>query len=151
RNSGGNIPVISASAMWRRRSTRASRPPNRSGTACSTSSRGTGGPGAVSSTPVRYSAMNLRTAPTCIPWTNESDSIMPTTLFFVALLFATAEPRSDGGSRLELFVDDQMIESMHGVEFRQHEPRSAGPVLVFDKPWEGNSSGYGTIFRDGSR
>ena len=62
-----------------------------------------------------------------------------------------AGPRSGIGSRLQLFVDDQVIESMVGLEFRQHEPRSAGPALVFDQPWEGNTSGYATIFRDGNR
>ena len=41
------------------------------------------------------------------------------------------------GSRLELFVDDTLIESMRGVELKLHPPRSAGRVLSFDRPWEG--------------
>ena len=52
------------------------------------------------------------------------------------------------GSRLELFVDDFLIGSMRGVELRLHEPRPAGTALVFDKPWEGVTSGYATIFKD---
>lgn len=41
------------------------------------------------------------------------------------------------GSRLELFFDDYLIESMKGLALRLHEPRSAGAVLKFDRPWEG--------------
>ncbi len=45
------------------------------------------------------------------------------------------EPSSQGsldiGSRLELFVDDYLIESLEGVRLKLHEPRSAGKVLAF--------------------
>ena len=58
------------------------------------------------------------------------------------------EPR-DIGSRLELFVDDYLIESMEGVRLKLHEPRSAGKVLSFDKPWEGNNSWQLSVFQDG--
>ncbi len=51
----------------------------------------------------------------------------------------TAEPL-DIDSRLELFVDDHLIESMKGVRLKLHEPRSAGKLLTFDRPWEGNLS-----------
>ena len=57
----------------------------------------------------------------------------------------------DIGSRLELFVDDYLIDSMNGVRLRLHEPRSAGKALVFDKPWEGNTSSYVNIFQDEDR
>ena len=61
----------------------------------------------------------------------------------------TQEPL-DIGSRLELFVDDYLIENMKGVRLKLHEPRSAGNVLSFDKPWEGVTSGSTTVvFRDG--
>lgn len=53
------------------------------------------------------------------------------------------------GSDLQLFVDGYFIESMRGASLRMHEPVSAGRVLTFDKPWEGNVSLYGTIFKDG--
>ncbi len=52
------------------------------------------------------------------------------------------------GSRLELFVDDYLIEVMEGVGLKLHEPRSAGKVLTFDKPWEGTTSAYATVFKD---
>ena len=55
------------------------------------------------------------------------------------------------GSRLELFVDDFLIDRMSGVDLRLHSPQPAGTVLTFDRPWEGNGSGYVTVFRDDDR
>ena len=55
----------------------------------------------------------------------------------------------DIGSRLELFVDDHLIESMEGVQLRLHSPRSAGKIMDFDEPWEGNISWQLTVFQDG--
>ena len=52
------------------------------------------------------------------------------------------------GSRLELFVDDYLIESMEGVRLKLHEPQSVGKALTFDKPWEGITSFYHSIFQD---
>ena len=62
---------------------------------------------------------------------------------------ASQEPL-DIGSRLELFVDDSLIESMTGVRLKLHEPASAGKALVFDKPWEGVTCDYVSIFKDDS-
>ena len=79
-------------------------------------------------------------------------------LVSMALLVTTEnslaeEPSSkepvDIGSRLELFVDDYLIESMEGVRLKLHEPRSAGQILVFDQPWEGNVSWQLSVFQDG--
>jgi hypothetical protein len=53
------------------------------------------------------------------------------------------------GSRLELFVDDFLIGSMHGVQLKLHEPRPMGTTFAFDQPWEGVTSGYSTVFKDG--
>ena len=53
------------------------------------------------------------------------------------------------GSRLELFVDDYLIESMDGVRLQLHAPQPAGTVLKYDKPWEGTTSAYHTVFKDG--
>ena len=67
----------------------------------------------------------------------------------------TAQERSEEpleiGSRLELFVDDYLVESMEGVRLKLHEPRSAGRVLTFDKPWEGVTSDYISVFKDDDR
>ncbi|MCU0916253.1 MAG: hypothetical protein MUC88_17085 [Planctomycetes bacterium] len=52
--------------------------------------------------------------------------------------------------RWELLVDRYLIEQVQGaVELRLHEPVPQEVVLVHDRPWEGNSCGYHTIFQDG--
>ncbi len=62
---------------------------------------------------------------------------------------STAEPL-EIGSRLELFVDDYSIEMIDGdAKLHLHRPQPQEVVLVTDKPWEGNTSAYYTIFRDG--
>jgi len=56
------------------------------------------------------------------------------------------------GSRLELFVDDYLIEDITGgAELRQHEPAPREVVLFTDNPWEGNTCLYYTVFQDGPR
>jgi len=58
----------------------------------------------------------------------------------------------DIGSRLELFVDDWLIERMTGgVSLKLHTPRPAEIVLRFDKPWEGRWSEYVRVLRDDDR
>jgi hypothetical protein len=57
----------------------------------------------------------------------------------------------DIGSRLELFVDDFLLERLDGASLRLHEPHPAGEVLRFDKPWEGPHCGYFTVIQDGAR
>jgi hypothetical protein len=53
------------------------------------------------------------------------------------------------GDRLELFVDDFLIERMEGVALKLQEPTPVGVALRFDLPWEGSFCGYVTVFRDG--
>ena len=60
----------------------------------------------------------------------------------------TAEP-IDIGARLELFVDDHLIENLIGAEQRMHHPTPHEVAIVFDKPWEGNGANYVTVFQDG--
>ena len=55
------------------------------------------------------------------------------------------------GSRLELLVDDALIERMEGVAFKLHAPRAAEVSLVFDQPWEGAGNHYLTVFKDTDR
>lgn len=55
------------------------------------------------------------------------------------------------GSRLELFVDYYLIEKMQGAELTLHKPIAREVAIVFDAPWEGNTSAYPTVFRDGDR
>ena len=60
-----------------------------------------------------------------------------------------ADDPIDIGARRELFVDRFLIESTDGVELRLHQPEPQEIVLVTDKPWEGNTCAYYTIFQDG--
>ena len=67
----------------------------------------------------------------------------------MALGAQAAEP-IDIGSRRELFVDDYLINRLQGsakLVVQQPTPREV--VLVTDKPWEGSSCLYFTIFQDG--
>jgi hypothetical protein len=52
------------------------------------------------------------------------------------------------GSRLELFIDSFLVESLDNVQFFIHSPKDEGPVLRFDKPWEGPFSTYSTVIKD---
>ena len=54
----------------------------------------------------------------------------------------------DIGSRLELFVDEYLIDRMSGVSLRLHRPQLSEPVLKFDADWEGPGNHYITVFED---
>src|SRR5690606_25537980 len=49
----------------------------------------------------------------------------------------------------QLFLDHYIIDEMENIELRLHHPVNEGPVLYFDKVWEGNFSAYCTILKDG--
>ena len=72
-------------------------------------------------------------------------------LIFCGLPARAAEP-IDIGSQRELFVDDYLIGQLSG-DARQvlQKPVPQEVVLVTDKPWEGNTCAYYTIFQDGDR
>lgn len=53
------------------------------------------------------------------------------------------------GSRRELFVDDLLIASQTGVVLTAHKPEPQEVAITCDAPWEGNTSGYYSIFQDG--
>ncbi len=55
------------------------------------------------------------------------------------------------GSRLELFVDDYLIERTNGVEQELHHPVPQNVAIPFDAPWEGATSFYVSVFRDEDR
>ncbi|MFN4260251.1 MAG: hypothetical protein ACK4RK_13220 [Gemmataceae bacterium] len=64
-------------------------------------------------------------------------------------LAQAAEPEvADLGERLELFVDQQRIESLQRARLVLHEPKCVETVLRFDKPWEGEYAAYVTVFAD---
>lgn len=71
-------------------------------------------------------------------------------LSFSALLAsASAEEVFEIGDRRELFVDEELIESLENIRLVMHRPRDEGEVLKFDNPWEGRFCGYATVIKDG--
>lgn len=52
------------------------------------------------------------------------------------------------GTRLQLFVDDWLIESMQNVSLQLHRPAKREVVFRFDAPWEGPESGYVSVMQD---
>ena len=54
------------------------------------------------------------------------------------------------GSRLELMVDEHLVDSMTGgARLQLHRPECKEIVLRTDEPWGGNASGYQSVFKDG--
>jgi hypothetical protein len=54
------------------------------------------------------------------------------------------------GSRLELMIDDHLIDKMTGgARLVLHKPTRREVAIKYDQPWEGNASGYPTVFQDG--
>ena len=73
-------------------------------------------------------------------------------VFSSSRVVAHAEEVRDIGGRLELMVDDFLIEQTSGKARRVlHHPVPQEVVLVHDQPWEGSGCGYHSIFRDGER
>ncbi len=79
------------------------------------------------------------------------------TLFFLLLFLsgfpAFSQPLSKPlnlSSDRELFVDYYLIDKMDNTRLVLHHPHDEGPVLKFDKPWEGAFCGYVTVIKDGS-
>lgn len=67
-------------------------------------------------------------------------------------LFAAEPAPVEIGSRLELFVDDLLIDRLIGQAKRQLQmPTPQEVVLTGDQPWEGNTCAYFTVFRDDDR
>ena len=54
-------------------------------------------------------------------------------------------------SKREPFVDDYLIERMRAVALQLNHPAPQNVVLRFNKPWEGSTCGYTTVFKDGNR
>lgn len=82
----------------------------------------------------------------------------PGLLFFLTLSLAIpiptqvaqAEEPINIGSRRELFVDRALVARLdEGAKLRLHQPTPREIAIKFDQPWEGNASGYPTVFADG--
>lgn len=76
-----------------------------------------------------------------------SSAVLAATVLSLGLSLSSA---TSIGSRRELFVDDALIERLHGqAELRLHQPVPREVVIVRDAPWEGAGSGYTSLFKDG--
>ena len=64
--------------------------------------------------------------------------------------FAYGGESIDIASRRELFVDRHLVGELKGdAELYLHKPKPREVVLTTNRPWEGNTSAYYTIFQDG--
>lgn len=78
-----------------------------------------------------------------------SFTLLLSLMLLIARIASPAEPIKID-SRRELFVDDALIDKLVGkAEQRLHSPVPREIAIRFDQPWEGNASGYPTVFRDG--
>ncbi len=66
----------------------------------------------------------------------------------VCSLCAAGEP-IDVGSRLELFVDDDLIERMTDARLVLHHPVTREVAIDHNEPWEGNICCGHVVFQDG--
>ncbi len=57
----------------------------------------------------------------------------------------------DIGSRLELFVDDYLIEEMTGTSLRLHRPVPSETLVDLDTPWDTTQSTMGSVVKDGDK
>lgn len=55
----------------------------------------------------------------------------------------------DIGSRLELFVDRYLIDTLNGAQLQMQRPTPANVALRHDAPWEGRYTIYSTVIKDG--
>lgn len=57
----------------------------------------------------------------------------------------------DIASRVEMFVDAHLIDRTTNIEHRLTEPAKREVVLELDRPWEGPTSAYFSVLRDGEK
>ncbi len=75
-------------------------------------------------------------------------SVPLATCLLVSSPVAGAEP-VEIGNRLELFVDDHLVELMEGTQWRLHAPVDRGTVWTREKAWETPYTGYASVIQDG--
>ena len=49
----------------------------------------------------------------------------------------------------EMFWDTDLMQETEGLTITMHEPKPDNIAILCDRPWEGNTSGYFQVFRDG--
>lgn len=52
------------------------------------------------------------------------------------------------GSRLELMIDNELLDEFKNASLRMHHPIRRELVMEYNKPWEGNGCSFRTVFRD---
>lgn len=52
------------------------------------------------------------------------------------------------GSRVEMFIDDWLLERQQGTTLKLHPPERKEIVLTLDRPWEGPKSCYFTVLQE---
>lgn len=82
-----------------------------------------------------------------------SARLLTAIVMFVAITVSRADELArtnpiDISSRLELFVDQYLIDTLQGVTRELHSPERQGPVMTFDRPWEGAGTNNVTVFAD---
>ena len=55
------------------------------------------------------------------------------------------------GNKLQLFIDDYMVERIKGADYRLHHPEVKEAALEHDEPWEGSGSSFHSVFQDGDK
>lgn len=76
--------------------------------------------------------------------------IAPVVVLLAGAAALAGESPLEIGSRRELFVDDFLIDKLTGgATLHLHEPQPREVVLITDRPWEGNTCVYYTVFQDG--
>jgi hypothetical protein len=75
--------------------------------------------------------------------------ILLSCLVVLPCLEAAADEAIDVGSRLELFVDDYLIDQMSGAPLVLHHPPTREVAVTHDEPWEGNICCGHVVFQDG--
>lgn len=75
--------------------------------------------------------------------------LAPSSLSFLSVLSSQLE--IDIGSRLELLLDEYLIDSRKNLSFELHSPVPKEVVMTFNLPWEGPLSDYITVFQDAGR
>ena len=68
--------------------------------------------------------------------------------------FTALKPGEDAmhiGSTLQLFTDTRLIDRTRGLRLRLHPPRRGEIALEMNKPWEGVTSTYPVVIKDGGR
>lgn len=54
------------------------------------------------------------------------------------------------GKRIELFVDDLLIDKLNGTTLQLQRPERREIALACDAPWEDNIAGFNSVFQDGN-